>query len=92
MRGCGKSGAGNIVSDIFHEVDEEVRRITDECYADARRILKENRNKLDAIVKQLLLHETLDEPDVYAAAGVPTPPKTAEAAANKVAARTVPHG
>ena len=26
MRGCGKSGAGNIVSDIFHEVDEEVRR------------------------------------------------------------------
>jgi cell division protease FtsH len=81
-----------ISDSMLDAVDEEVRRITDECYADARRILKENRDKLDAIVKQLLLHETLDEPDVYAAAGVPTPPKTAEAAANKVAARTVPHG
>src|SRR6185437_9335257 len=54
-------------------VDEEVRRITDQCYAEARRILKENREKLDAIVKQLLLHETLDELDVYAAAGVARP-------------------
>ena len=63
-----------ISDSMLNAVDEEVRRITDECYADARRILKENRNKLDAIVKQLLLHETLDEPDVYAAAGVPTPP------------------
>jgi len=81
-----------ISDSMLDAVDEEVRRITDECYADARRILKENRDKLDAIVKQLLLHETLDEPDVYAAAGVPTPPKTAEAVANKVAARTVPHG
>jgi cell division protease FtsH len=70
-------------------VDEEVRRITDECYADARRILKENRGKLDAIVKQLLLHETLDEPDVYAAAGVARPPVGGEPADATLAARTV---
>ena len=51
-------------------MDEEVRRITDECYAEARRLLRENRDKLDAIVAQLLAHETLDEREVYAAAGL----------------------
>jgi len=51
-------------------VDEEVRRITDECYVEARRLLREHRDKLDAIVAQLLVKETLDEPDVYAAAGI----------------------
>jgi len=68
-------------------VDEEVRRITDQCYAEARRILKENREKLDAIVKQLLLHETLDELDVYAAAGVARRVQD-EAANTEHAART----
>ncbi len=54
-------------------VDEEVRRITDECYVEARRLLRDHRDKLDAIVAQLLVKETLDEPDVYAAAGLPKP-------------------
>jgi len=62
------------VSDaLLNAVDEEVRRITDECYAEARRLLRENRNKLDAIVAQLLVHESLDEPQIYAAAGIPQP-------------------
>jgi cell division protease FtsH len=65
------------VSDgLLDAVDEEVRRITDECYADARRLLRENRGKLDAIVAQLLLHESLDEPQIYEAAGIPRPPAT----------------
>jgi cell division protease FtsH len=59
---------------LLDAVDEEVRRITDECYAEARRLLKENRNKLDAIVAQLLVHESLDEPEIYAAAGITRPP------------------
>ena len=78
-----------ISDSMLGAVDEEVRRITDECYADARRVLNENRDKLDAIVKQLLLHETLDEADVYAAAGIARPPESAGAADTKVAARTV---
>jgi cell division protease FtsH len=78
-----------ISGSMLDMVDEEVRRITDECYADARRILKENRSKLDAIVKELLLHETLDEPDVYAAAGVARRPETSEAADAKLAARAI---
>ena len=69
------------VSDaLLDAVDEEVRRITEACYAEARRLLRENRGKLDAIVVQLLQHESLDEPEIYAAAGIarpatmPTPP------------------
>ena len=57
-------------------VDEEVRRITDECYGEARRLLRENRSKLDAIVSQLLERESLDEPEIYAAAGIPRPAST----------------
>jgi cell division protease FtsH len=55
---------------LLDAVDEEVRRITDECYGEARRLLRENRAKLDAIVTQLLAHESLDEAEIYAAAGI----------------------
>jgi cell division protease FtsH len=62
---------------MLDAVDEEVRRIVrrivDECYAEARRLLRANRDRLDAIVKELLVRETLDEPDVYAAAGIARP-------------------
>jgi cell division protease FtsH len=73
---------------LLNAVDEEVHRITDECYAEARRVLKDNRDKLDAIVKQLLLHETLDETDVYAAAGIARPDVGVIRADAHVAART----
>jgi cell division protease FtsH len=61
---------------LLDAVDEEVRRITDECYSEARRLLRDNRKKLDAIVEQLLAHESLDEPQVYAAAGIERPAVT----------------
>jgi cell division protease FtsH len=65
------------VSDgLLDTVDEEVRRITDECYAEARRLVTVHRDKLDAIVAALLERESLDEPEVYAAAGIPRPPST----------------
>jgi cell division protease FtsH len=66
----GDPRTAGISDGLLDAVDEEVRRITDECYADARRLLRENRDKLDAIVAQLLLHESLDEAEVYAAAGI----------------------
>ncbi|MGD9905042.1 MAG: ATP-dependent zinc metalloprotease FtsH [Vicinamibacterales bacterium] len=56
---------------LLNAVDEEVRRITEECYAEARRLLVEHRDKLDAIVRELLARESLDEPEIYAAAGLP---------------------
>ncbi|NRQ33060.1 ATP-dependent zinc metalloprotease FtsH [Nonomuraea sp. NN258] len=51
-------------------VDEEARRIVDECYERAIEILSDNRDKLDGIVAALLEHETLDEESAYAAAGL----------------------
>jgi cell division protease FtsH len=59
---------------LLDALDEEVRWITDECYAEARRLLRENRPKLDAIVALLLEKESLDEAEIYAAAGIPRPP------------------
>jgi cell division protease FtsH len=64
---------------LLNAVDEEVRRITDECYAEARRLLRENRARLDAIVTQLLARESLDEPEIYAAAGIARAPVTPSA-------------
>jgi cell division protease FtsH len=58
---------------LLDAVDEEVRRITDECYDEARRVLRGNRGKLDAIVAQLLVRESLNEPEIYAAAGIARP-------------------
>ncbi|RMI39230.1 ATP-dependent metallopeptidase FtsH/Yme1/Tma family protein [Actinomadura harenae] len=52
-------------------VDEEARRIVDECYQEALRTLSDNHDKLDALATALLEAETLDEVGAYAAAGVP---------------------
>jgi cell division protease FtsH len=54
-------------------VDREVRRIADECYQRACRMLTDSRARLDALAAALLERETLDEADAYAAAGL-TPP------------------
>jgi cell division protease FtsH len=51
-------------------VDREVRRIVDEALDDARRLLGDNREKLDGLAEALLERETLDEAEAYAAAGV----------------------
>ncbi|MBD3578576.1 ATP-dependent zinc metalloprotease FtsH [Streptomyces sp. KD18] len=52
-------------------VDAEMRRIVDECYSEACRLLREHRPKLDALAEALLANETLDEAAAYAAAGIP---------------------
>jgi cell division protease FtsH len=59
-------------------VDEEVRRIVDECYHLAINELQENRDRLEALTKALLEHETLDEDDAYRAAGFDRRPKALE--------------
>ena len=70
-----------ISEEMLNAVDKEVRRITDECYVEARRLLTENRGKLDRIAEQLLARETLDEAEVYAAAGMERPVTPAKPAA-----------
>ena len=55
-------------------VDEEVRRIVEEAYADVQQLLTDNRDRLDALTAALLRDETLDEDAAYAAAGVTRTP------------------
>ncbi len=43
-----------------HDIDEEVRRIIDECYGTAKRLLEENIDKLHAMAEALIEFETLD--------------------------------
>src|SRR4030095_7387163 len=50
--------------------DAEVRRIVDVAHEEDVKWLRESRAKLDSLAKALLEHETLDEDDAYAAAGV----------------------
>jgi len=52
-------------------IDREVRKIVDDCYADALRLLREHREQLSKLAHRLLESETLDEDDAYAAAGIP---------------------
>jgi cell division protease FtsH len=62
------------VSPHTHEVvDEEVHRIVEESYTDVLSVLRENRRRLDSLAAALLEHETLDEADAYAAAGIDRP-------------------
>lgn len=44
----------------MQEVDAEVRRIIDEQYATARRLIEENRDKMEAMAHALLEWETID--------------------------------
>jgi cell division protease FtsH len=49
------------VSDVtVHAIDEEVRKIIDVSYADATRILTENKVQLRAMAEALLKYETID--------------------------------
>jgi cell division protease FtsH len=52
-------------------IDDEVRRLTDTCYAQAFEMLTEHHEQLDLLAHALLARETLDEADAYAAAGIP---------------------
>lgn len=48
-------------------IDEQIKNIVDSAYADAKRILSENRSKLDFIVEFLLKYEVMDDRQFNAA-------------------------
>jgi cell division protease FtsH len=57
-------------------IEEEVHRIVEEAHTEVTQLLTEHREQLDDLAHALLMAETLDAPDAYAAAGVPM--RTAE--------------
>jgi cell division protease FtsH len=69
-------GAAEVSPETHKLLDDEVRRIVAEAHAEVVTLLTENRARLDALASALLEHETLDEEDAYAAAGVTRPQAT----------------
>ncbi len=46
-------------------IDEEVKRIIDAAYADARRLIADNRDKLEAVAQALVKYETISGEEVH---------------------------
>jgi len=51
-------------------IDEEVRRISEECLAEAERLLHEHRSQLDALTRALLKSDSLDEAEILEVTGL----------------------
>ena len=51
----------NVSSETAKAIDEEIRRIIDESYARAEKILKDNEDKLHAMSDALMEYETIDQ-------------------------------
>jgi cell division protease FtsH len=69
----------NVSEATMQKVDLEIRRIIDEQYALARKLIEENRDKVEAMAKALLEIETLDSDQIedIMQSRPPRPPKPA---------------
>ena len=73
--------AGTSRSQVSEEtakkIDEEVRAIIDDCYSTARRLVNENRDKLEMMAEALLEYETIDRKQIddIMAGRKPSPPE-----------------
>ena len=46
-------------------IDQEIKRIVDQAYDEAKKILSDNKNKLELLTKELLEKETLDGKEIH---------------------------
>ncbi len=60
LGGPGQGGGKLSSGETSTRLDKEVRRIIDECYAMSRKILEDNRDKLDLMAEALMQYETID--------------------------------
>jgi len=67
----------NVSEDTMRKVDLEIRRIIDQQYALARKLIEENRDKVEAMTKALLEFETIDADQIkdIMSGFPPRPPK-----------------
>ena len=54
----------NFSNEVAHEIDVEMRKIINECYANAKRIIKENMSTLELIASTLIEYETLTKEQI----------------------------
>jgi len=71
----------NVSEETMRKVDAEIRRIVDQQYALARKLIEENRDKIEAMAKALLEWETIDADQIndIMEGREPRPPKPAAA-------------
>ena len=82
-------GAADVSPATQELIDREVRTIANDAEERVRQLLETNRSRLDGLAGALLEHETLDEDDAYAAAGIdPRECTTAKQREIAAAART----
>jgi cell division protease FtsH len=67
------SGGPELSPDTQKLIDDEMHRVVSEAHEQVVALLQDNRDRLDDLAQALLEHETLDEDDAYAAAGVTHP-------------------
>lgn len=60
----GMGGMPNYSGDTSKTIDEEVRRIIDQCYKKAEQLLQDNRDILEAMKNALMEYETIDAEQV----------------------------
>ena len=77
----------NVSEATMQKVDAEIRRIIDQQYAMARKLLDENRDKVEAMTKALLEWETIDaeQIDDIMSGKPPRPPKPSQGATRQSA-------
>jgi cell division protease FtsH len=63
-------GTAEVSEETHRLVDEEVRRLVSALHEEVVALLRENRARIDSLANALLEHETLDQADAYAAAGI----------------------
>jgi cell division protease FtsH len=82
----------NVSEETMRKVDAEVRRIIDEQYAIARKLIEDNADKMHAMAKALLEWETIDgeQIDDIMNDKPPRPPKDWTPSANRTSGPTPP--
>jgi cell division protease FtsH len=63
-------GVAEVSTETRQLIDEEVRRLVAAAHEEVTALIRDNRERLDALADALLEHETLDQDDAYAAAGI----------------------
>ena len=54
----------NFSNEVAHEIDIEMRKIIDECYQDAKKVLLENQDLVKLLAETLIEHETLTKEQI----------------------------
>jgi cell division protease FtsH len=52
---------GAMSQEVMAQIDVEIKKIIDDCYATAKELINKNRKQLDAVALELVKKESLDD-------------------------------